>query len=97
MTEKSDDKINPAHYKPVVKTDRTIKLSDLQVIDIIEMFGLGYCLGNVLKYVLRAGKKKELGYENYVKQLEDLRKASWYLNREIFQLEEYSPEKDGAA
>lgn len=46
---------------------------------IIEWFDLGFCLGNVLKYVLRAGKK---GVE-----LEDLKKAEWYLKRRIQQVE----------
>ena len=36
---------------------------------------LPYCLGNALKYISRAGKKGD--------SKEDLRKAMWYLNREI--------------
>lgn len=63
----TSDSINPAHYK-----------GDL-VMRIIEWFDLGFCLGNVLKYVLRAGKK---GVE-----LEDLKKAEWYLKRRIQQVE----------
>lgn len=35
----------------------------------------GYCLGNILKYLMRAGYKG--------KQLEDLKKAQFYLNRMI--------------
>ena len=35
----------------------------------------GYCLGNILKYLMRAGYKG--------KQLEDLKKAQYYLNRMI--------------
>lgn len=38
-------------------------------------------LFNVVKYVARAGKK------NPEKELEDLRKAAWYLNRKIENLE----------
>ena len=45
-----------------------------EVIDIIEDFGLGFGLGNAIKYILRAGRKGE--------QAEDLRKAIWYLERE---------------
>lgn len=41
---------------------------------IIEDFGLGFCLGNVIKYVLRHVQKAGL---------EDLKKARWYLDREI--------------
>jgi len=46
-----------------------------EAINIIEAWGLNFCLGNVIKYVLRAG------YKN--KQLQDLEKAKWYLEREI--------------
>ena len=47
----------------------------VEVIDIIEEFGLGFHLGNVVKYVLRAGHKSN--------ELEDLEKAKWYLERII--------------
>ena len=47
----------------------------VEVIDIIEEFGLGFLLGNVIKYVLRAGHKSN--------ELEDLEKAKWYLERVI--------------
>lgn len=50
------------------------KKGNLQVIDIIELFELNFHLGNVTKYVLRAPNKNGL---------EDLKKAQWYLNREI--------------
>lgn len=46
-----------------------------EVIDIIEEFELNFHLGNVIKYVLRAGKKDC--------RITDLQKALWYLNREI--------------
>ncbi len=49
----------------------------IEVINFIEDHGLGFHLGNVVKYVSRAGKKdKET-------ELEDLQKAQWYLNRYI--------------
>ena len=41
------------------------------------MYQLNFSLGNVIKYVLRAGKK------NGESDLDDLNKALWYLNREI--------------
>jgi transcriptional regulator with XRE-family HTH domain len=44
------------------------------VMRIIEEFGLGFCLGNVAKYILRHGAKAGL---------EDLKKARWYLDLEI--------------
>jgi hypothetical protein len=65
------DAINPSHYRN----------SRFEVIDIIEAFGLGFNLGNVVKYILRAGKKDPL------KHVEDLKKARWYLDREIANLE----------
>lgn len=46
-----------------------------EVIKVIEAWGLGFCLGNTVKYIGRAGKKGPL--------LEDLQKAAWYLKREI--------------
>jgi hypothetical protein len=48
-------------------------------IDVIEDWGLGYHLGNVLKYISRAGRKQDI--------LEDLKKARWYISREIETLE----------
>tara|TARA_Y100000590_G_scaffold292070_1_gene328823 strand:- start:999 stop:1217 length:219 start_codon:yes stop_codon:yes gene_type:complete len=44
-----------------------------EVMDVIEDagFGEGFCLGNALKYILRAKHK-----ENYI---EDIKKAHWYL------------------
>jgi len=61
-----DDKVNhPSHYT----------LGGIEVIDAIESWELGFHLGNVVKYIARAGKKdKET-------ELEDLRKAEWYLER----------------
>lgn len=46
-----------------------------EVIKIIEEYDLNFCLGNVIKYTLRAGKKANT--------IEDLQKAAWYINREI--------------
>jgi len=83
------DNINPSHYV----TDK----SKVQPIDIIEMFGLNFARGNVIKYVLRAGRKKEAGYKSNVKEIEDLKKAKWYLEREIQRMEkwEIAPMGDG--
>lgn len=46
-----------------------------EAIKVIEAWDLGFCLGNVVKYISRAGKKGD--------RLEDLKKAKWYLEREI--------------
>lgn len=60
-----DPVTHPAHYCS----------KGIEPIAVIEAYGLGYCLGNVLKYVLRADLKG--------RPVEDLRKAAWYLAREI--------------
>jgi hypothetical protein len=50
-------------------------------IDVIEDWDLGFCLGNAVKYIARAGHKDP------TKEIEDLRKAAWYLARHIKTLE----------
>lgn len=55
------------------------KDSPTEAIKVIEAHGLGFCLGNAVKYILRAGKKRSM--------LEDLKKARWYLDREIARVE----------
>lgn len=68
-----DDDVNhPGHYQS--DTDK------IEVIDVIEAFKLNFNLGNVIKYVLRAGKK---GENVQMEMLKDLSKALWYLNREV--------------
>lgn len=52
-----------------------------EVIKVIDAWGLGFSLGNTVKYIARAGKKDPK------KELEDLKKAAWYLNHEIEKLE----------
>jgi len=48
-----------------------------EVIKVIDAWGLGFCLGNTVKYISRAGKK------DTKKELEDLKKALWYLQHHI--------------
>lgn len=60
---------HPSHY-----TD-----GGIETIDFIEAKKLPYHLGNVVKYISRAGKKDN--------ELQDLKKAQWYLNRYIEFLE----------
>lgn len=52
----------------------------IEVIDVIEDWRLNFHQGNAVKYIARA---KHKGHE-----LEDLKKARWYLDREIKRLEE---------
>jgi hypothetical protein len=58
---------HPAHYNR----------GRFEVIEIIEDQNLNFQLGNAVKYICRAGKKDP------TKIVEDLRKAVWYLEREI--------------
>ena len=51
------------------------KIGGIETADFIEAKKLGYNLGNVIKYVSRADHKGE--------RIEDLKKAQWYLEREI--------------
>jgi hypothetical protein len=60
------DLINhPPHYT----------FSVIEVIEVIEAWGLGYHLGNAVKYIARADHKGT--------PTSDLKKARWYLDREI--------------
>jgi len=47
--------------------------SKVECIEITEH--MGFCLGNAMKYIWRADLKADA--------IEDLRKAVWYINREI--------------
>lgn len=64
MTERIN---HPAHYGGGDDPYEAIK--------VIEAWGLGFNLGNVVKYISRAERKGA--------PVEDLEKASWYLLREI--------------
>ena len=56
---------HPAHY--------TSHPSGVECIQITEH--MGFCVGNAIKYLWRAGLKQDA--------IEDLKKAAWYVNREI--------------
>lgn len=51
------------------------QLEGTECIDIIEQLNLSFCLGNALKYIWRCEDKS--------KKAEDLKKAIWYIEREI--------------
>jgi hypothetical protein len=57
-----------------------------EAIKVIEAWLLGFNLGNCVKYICRAGLKGS--------KLEDLKKARWYLDREIQNLEKRSESKN---
>lgn len=58
---------HPAHYGGADNPYEAIK--------VIEAWGLGFCLGNTVKYIARAEHKGAT--------VQDLEKARWYLDREI--------------
>jgi len=70
MTEHVD---HPAHYGGADNPHEVIRC--------IDAWGLGFSLGNAVKYINRAGKK------DATKTVEDLKKARWYLDHEIARLE----------
>lgn len=73
-----EDAVNhPPHYKSG---------AGLEAIDVIEAFDLGFHLGNVVKYTLRAGRKGDV--------LMDARKARWYLDRDIRRRQKIEPAGD---
>lgn len=59
---------HPSHYN----------VGKIEVIDFIEDKELGFNLGNAVKYIARAEHKA-----GGAKRIEDLRKAAWYINRQI--------------
>ena len=62
---------HPSHYN----------MGKFEAIDVIEDWNLGFNLGNTVKYISRAGHKDK------DKVIEDLKKAAWYLDREIRRIE----------
>ena len=74
------EKIRPAHYGGENNIYEAIK--------VIEAWGLGFCLGNAVKYISRAGKKEGES------ELDDLKKARWYIDRHIEQLQKSAAHND---
>ena len=89
-TETTESYINAESVKGLydvttdIKPDKTSNAIDhpshynrgkIEVINFIEDQGLSFHLGNVIKYIARAGSKGD--------KLEDLKKARWYLDRYI--------------
>ena len=76
----TEDRVNhPSHYTWLKE------LCGIEVIDITRH--MDFDLGNVVKYVLRSGHKEEADMTPLEKQVEDLKKAEWYLNDKITQLQ----------
>ena len=77
VEKKENDSVNhPLYY--------TSHPSGIECIEITRYYC--FSIGNAIKYLWRAGLKKEMGLEDKEKEVEDLRKAIWYINDRIKQL-----------
>lgn len=66
----NDPVSHPSHYTS----------GNIECIDYILDKGFNFCRGNAIKYITRAGQKDKS------KEIEDLEKAIWYIEKEIEQL-----------
>ena len=73
----TDNVNNPKHYND--------HPSGVECITITEH--MNFNVGNAVKYLWRAGLKQSPGKDQAAKHLEDLKKAAWYVNREIQRVE----------
>ena len=73
--QKNDNVNHPKHYTWLKE------LCGIEVIDITRH--MNFCCGNALKYIIRAGHKKDASLTDTDKKVEDLKKAIWYINDEI--------------
>lgn len=73
-----NDSVNhPEHY--------TSHHSGIECIEITRHYC--FSIGNAIKYLWRAGLKKDASLDDKQKEIEDLKKAIWYINDRIKQLE----------
>lgn len=73
----TDNVNHPVHY--------TSHPSGIECIEVVRHYC--FSIGNAIKYLWRAGLKKEQGIDEIDKEIEDLKKAIWYINDRIHQLE----------
>jgi len=71
-----DNVNNPKHYNS--------HPSGVECITIVKH--MNFCLGNAIKYIWRSGLKKDESLDSRNKQIEDLKKARWYLDCELERL-----------
>lgn len=62
---------HPKHYNP----------GQYEAIKVIRAYNLNFAKGNAIKYILRAGNKP------HQSQIQDLKKALWYIQNEIEAIE----------
>lgn len=74
---RAPDPVNPRHYAD---------LGEYSAVHVIQKWKKGFNDGNALKYIQRAGTKP--GESEVV----DLKKAVWYLQRKIFELDPSEPD-----
>lgn len=78
-----DDVSRPRHY--------VSHPSGIECIEVVQH--MDFVTGNVVKYLWRVGLKGD----SLADQLQDLRKARWYLDRKIALLEQEQAREQGAA
>lgn len=72
----TEERVNhPSHYTWLKE------LCGIEVIDITRH--LDFDKGNAVKYLLRSGYKQESGLSSIEKEIEDLKKAKWYIEDKI--------------
>ncbi len=79
LIEQSTGQADTSEQKEAVDHPSHYNAGKFEVIDVIEDWQLGFNLGNTVKYLARAKHKG--------KEKEDLKKALWYLTRELEELE----------
>lgn len=78
VNNKPDNVEHPSHY--------TSHPSGIECIEITRHYC--FSIGNAIKYLWRAGLKKDASLSDKQKEIEDLNKAIWYINDRIKQLQE---------
>lgn len=77
MTKENNQVVHPSHYNT----------GKYEVIDVINDWNVNFNKGNAIKYIARAGHKDP------AKEVEDLKKAMFYLAYEVKRLEEKNSQK----
>ena len=98
--DKQHNNVNhPAHYNtdnPVINVVcpfcKAIFRVTIECIDVIR--NMPSWKGNAIKYLWRAGLKKEASMSDIEKEIEDLHKAAWYINDRIKYLESKNNTKE---
>ena len=76
---RGDILLNEKDKKEMINHPSHYNMGKYEAIDVIEDWELGFNLGNTIKYISRAGHKDSI--------VQDLKKAMWYLQREIDRIE----------